>query len=307
MKSAVVTGAGGFLGRALVSELRRHGIRVLAVTRTPGQLSDDPGIIEVTPEDGRFDRLAALADETWEVFYHLAWRGSAGAARRDPDLQLACVLDTAQAVQAAKDLGCGLFIGAGSIMEREIFAACAEPSARPGGAHIYSAAKLAAHQMSRCLASDLGLGHIWAVITNAYGEGEGKNSPRLVNATLRKLLRGETPRFTQATQYYDFLHVEDAARAFRLLGERGKPFHEYTLGSGGARPLRDYLETLCRIATPDIEPVFGALPSGGASLPPEAFDASALMRDTGFLPQISFEEGISRTLAWLKEETNPWA
>ncbi|MEL7609234.1 MAG: NAD(P)-dependent oxidoreductase [Bacillota bacterium] len=299
MKSAVVTGANGFVGRALVSELRSRGVRVLAVVRRQDDLPREAEIVPVTLDLSHIARLPALTGESWDVFYHLAWTGTAGELRKDAAVQLACVQAATEAVRAAKAMGCGLFIGAGSIMEKEVLAGCADPDARPKGGHIYSAAKLAAHQMTRCLAAELGIGHIWAMITNAYGEGEC--SPRLINATLRKLLRREEPRFTQAAQCYDFIHVADAARAFWLLGERGKAFHEYIVGSGGARPLREYLEALCRIAAPDVAPVFGEVPFDGISLPPRAFDTAALEQDTGFVPDITFEEGICRTLRSLQE------
>mgnify|MGYP000913133064 CR=1 FL=1 len=48
MKRAVVTGANGFLGRALVAELRAHGVEVLAVARNHDRLSEDAGIERVT-------------------------------------------------------------------------------------------------------------------------------------------------------------------------------------------------------------------------------------------------------------------
>ena len=42
-------------------------------------------------------------------------------------------------------------------------------------------------------------------------------------------------------QNYDFVYIDDVARAFRLIGEKGKPFHEYVIGSGNAKPLKNFL------------------------------------------------------------------
>ena len=35
-------------------------------------------------------------------------------------------------------------------------------------------------------------------------------------------------------------------------------------------------------------------------LPEEVFDISTLVRDTGYAPQISFEEGVAQTVNWIK-------
>lgn len=298
MKSAVVTGANGFVGQALTAELCRQGIRVLSVMRKPEQALRDALVLPITLDLAQLARLPSLTEERWDVFYHLAWAGTAGEGRKDISTQLFNIEASAEAVKAAKLLGCSRFIGAGSIMEQEILAATAEPTARPGNEHIYSAAKLAAHQISRCVAAELGIEHIWAVITNAYGEGE--TSPRFLNTTLRKMIRGEQLSFTPATQNYDFIHVQDVARAFRLLGQQGSPFAQYTIGSGRARPLRDFLRELFQTVAPGTEPLFGAVPFAGVSLPSQAFDTTLLYRDTGFVPEIDFPEGLRRTMDWLQ-------
>lgn len=297
MKGAVVTGAGGFLGGALVAELRRHGVRVLAVARSHSCPTEDSGIERLTLALSQLSELPSLTEPRWDAFYHFAWAGTAGEARKDASLQLLNAQAAVQAVHAANALGCDTFIGAGSIMEKELLAASAQPGLRPGPEHIYSTAKLAAHHMSKCAAAELGISHIWPVITNAYGEGEA--SPRLLSATMRKIIRGEAFCFTAGTQNYDFIHVRDAARALRLLGERGKPFREYVIGSGEARPLKEFLLELQAVLAPGKEFVFGSLPFQGISLPLEAFDIVPLQQDTGFTPEIPFSEGIRRTMDWM--------
>lgn len=47
---------------------------------------------------------------------------------------------------------------------------------------------------------------------------------------------------------------------------------------------------------------FGAIKSNVISLPIETFDVASLIRDTGFSPKVSFDEGIRRTAVWLNEQ-----
>ena len=52
-----------------------------------------------------------------------------------------------------------------------------------------------------------------------------------------------------------------------------------------------------------VELGFGRITNNVISLPKETFDIGNLVRDTGFVPAISFEEGISRTVDWIKENS----
>lgn len=292
---AAVTGAGGFLGSALTRELLAAGAEVVAIDQRPTH----PGAFRLAlnlEELALVVRSGAL--EGLDVFYHLAWRG-VSAGREDETRQLANVAQAAAALRLAAAAGCKRFVGAGSIMELEALADCA-PDRQPGPGMVYGACKLAARQICQSLAPALGIELVWAQITNAYGPGE--RSPRLICATLGKLLAGEEPAFTAATQLYDFIYVDDAARALRLAGEGGRPFRHYVVGSGSPRPLKEFLLELREAAGSDLPFHFGKVPYRGVSLPPAAYDTTPLEKDTGFRPQTAFSQGIAATMAWLTGE-----
>lgn len=241
-----------------------------------------------------------ITDRDIDIFYHFAWAGSAGPARADTALQLQNAQWTVDSMRAAKEIGCRRFVCAGSIMEKETTAAAFTQGSEPGMGYIYGGGKLIAHCMSKSVAAQIGIEHVWAVITNAYGEGE--KSPRFVNTTIRKILNNEPLQFTSGTQHYDFVHVEDVARAFYLIGENGKPFHEYIIGSSNARPLKEFILEMKRSLAPEKEFIFGDIPFTGTDLPLSAFDCSNTEKDTGFRGQISFFDGVRRTMEWIKAE-----
>ncbi|WRS26216.1 NAD(P)-dependent oxidoreductase [Oscillospiraceae bacterium MB08-C2-2] len=303
MRGAVVTGAGGFVGRALVAELLACGIPVLAVVREGRQAPEHPLLQTVALELSNLHGLPALVRGEWDCFYHLAWEGTAGESRRDIRLQMDNAAHTAEAVHTAAKLGCQVFIGAGSIMEKEALAVSEERGIRPGPGHAYASAKLAAHLFSEAAAVERGIGHIWPILTNAYGEGE--SSPRFLNTTLRKIAMGEPLVFSKASQNYDFIHVQDAARALRLLGQRGRPFCQYVIGSGQAKPLWEFIQQMLALLAPKASASFGQAPFEGVSLPLQAFDTADLREDTGFIPEISFEQGLCRTMDWILEQNGP--
>lgn len=299
MKKVIVSGANGFVGGALVKELIAHGIEVVALDMEghSDNLPESP-LVTFYP----FDLAdAAKAEQVIgacaaDTFYHFAWAGSAGAARADTSLQLQNAQWTVDCLCLAKKLGCTRFVNAGSIMEKETYRAVFQPENRPGLGYIYGSGKLAAHTMCKSVAADIGIDLVWAMITNAYGVGE--RSPRMVNTTIRKCIRGEAPQFTAGTQNYDFVYIDDVARAFRLIGEKGKPFCEYLIGSSNAKPLKEFLLEMKAAIAPDLDFIFGDIPFTGVNQPLEDFDCSITEKDTGFKAEISFGEGCKRTRDW---------
>lgn len=199
----------------------------------------------------------------------------------------------------AKALGCKRFVGAGSITEHETIHATWKKGNRPDANYIYGGGKLAAHVMGKSVAAHIDIDFLWGEITNAYGPGEF--SPRLVNTTIRKLIDGESPRFTSGIQNYDFVFIDDVARAFRMIGENGKPFSEYVIGSSDAKPLREFLLEMKDSIGGDIDFIFGSMPFEGIDLPLSIFDCSSTERDTGFRSSIGFKEGVRITKKWLEE------
>lgn len=302
MKKALVTGACGFVGGALVKELLKHDIKVIALIRHGSKdRLPNSSLIDAFPFEleNAAASLSEVPPDNYDVFYHFAWSGSAGTSRADTQLQLNNVQWTIDCLRMAKNIGCKRFVVAGSIMEHETMAAAYTQGNKPGLGYIYGGGKLIAHVMCMSVAADIGIELVWPEITNAYGPGE--LSPRMVNTTIRKCIKGENPQFTSGTQNYDFVFIDDVARAFYLIGEKGKPFHEYVIGSSTARPLREFLLEMKESIAPELEFVFGDIPFTGIDLPLSKFDCSQTESDTGFRAEISFAEGTRRTMEWLKQ------
>lgn len=299
MKKAVITGANGFVGSALVKELIDNGIEVIALDME-GHDNNIPENALVTfypfSLEDVFSVKDALKDSGADTFFHLAWTGSAGTARADTVLQLKNAQWTVDCLRLSGEIGCHRFVNAGSIMEIETIRAVFNKGNNPGMGYVYGSGKLVAHTMCKSVAADMGIELIWAMITNAYGIGE--KSPRMVNTTIQKCIRGEAPVFTAGTQNYDFVYIDDVARAFYLIAEKGIPFSEYIIGSSNARPLKQFLLEMKEAIAPELDFIFGDIPYTGVNQPLEDFDCTELERDTGFRAKISFAEGCRKTRDW---------
>lgn len=301
MKRVIVTGANGFVGSAVIRELIKNDVEVLALCH---KIPEKKIISElITYKEFELSKIEELKDiiinDYYDTFYHFAWAGSAGSDRGNTKLQLQNVQWTIDALNFAKSIGCKRFVCAGSIIEYETMRACYTDGNKPGLGYIYGSAKMSAHTMSMSIAANIGIDLIWAEITNAYGVGE--ISSRLINTTIKKIINKESPQFTSGTQNYDFVYIDDVARAFYLIGKNGKPFHSYLIGSGNAKPLKEFLLEMKESIAKDVDFIFGDVPFTGVNLDLSVFDTKKTELDTGFKAEISFAEGVKRTYEWLKK------
>lgn len=303
MKKAIVTGANGFIGTALCKELSDNGIEVIAIIRNIeeniSKIQFLPNVRIVYCDLSDFRNLSAyVLDRDIDVLYHLAWVGSAGPLRGDSDVQMRNIRFTCDTVKACAEMDCKRIVFASSIMEYEIEAIMATDTT-PNINTLYCSAKMAADYMARTIAGAMGIEYIRAVISNIYGPGE--TSPRLINTSLRKLMSGEHCAFTAGEQIYDFIYISDASKAFLAIGEKGVTDRTYYIGSQNPKTLKEFLCEMRDQVDPAIPIGLGEIPFNGVSLTYNEFDIYAVKNDTGFVPQVSFAEGIKKTMEWIKE------
>jgi len=303
LKKAIVTGANGFVGSAVVEELSRRNIQTIAVVRNENsnieKIRKLPYVTICYCNLSNIETLSSkIPDRDIEAFYHFAWEGSAGKLRADCDVQLDNVKASIDALKVCHELGCSRFVFASSIMEYEV-AKLMNTELSPSINTLYCTAKITADYMCKAIASQLDVEYISGIISNIYGVGE--ISPRLINTSVRKLLLGERPIFSSGIQQYDFIYITDAAKAFLAIGEKGKKNKSYYIGSSRPHSLKEYLIEMRDVVSPGAEIGLGELTFNGVSLTYTEFDIHALENDTGFKPEVSFADGINRTAIWIKK------
>ncbi len=296
MKRAVITGATGAIGTALVNELIKQNIEILVLCRNGSKRNDNIPISPlVTIRYCDLQDLQSFENDTgkdYDVFYHFAWAGTTGEARNDMYLQNLNVKYALDAVMLAKRLGCKTFIGAGSQAEYGRVEGVLKPDTPVNPETGYGIAKLCAGQMTRQLALQLDMQHIWVRVLSVYGPNDTENS--MVMSTINKLKQNVVPEFTKGEQMWDYLYSGDAAKAFYLLAQKGVSGKIYVLGSGKAKPLKEYIEIIQNVVNPDCEIKLGAIPYADKQVMHLEADITELKKDTGFEPYTDFINGVRR-------------
>ena len=299
---AIITGANGFIGKQLINELLKRDYDIVALdvvfddtlTSNPKIKCIDVKNIEVT------DLVQKIPTNEYNCFFHLAWAGTSGPVRADYNVQLNNVKLTCDYVKLCKNIGCKRFIYASSINEMETYEYLQSDNIEPGGGYIYGAGKLAAHLMAETVAKANDVDFIPVIITNIYGVGE--KSARMIYTSLVKLINGEHCSFTEGYQTYDFIYITDAINSIVEVSEKGKPFNRYYIGSGNPKPLREFLLKMRDIVSPGTELGLGDIPFKGVDISYKQFDLNKVEKDTGYINQVSFEDGIKMTSEWIRKE-----
>jgi nucleoside-diphosphate-sugar epimerase len=296
MKKIVVTGATGMIGSALVRQALEKNMEVLCLTRKDsGRMGNIPKSEKVKVVFADLSEYASLnISEKYDAFFHLAWDKTFGVSRDDVDVQLKNIQCTLDAARLAKRIGCSVFVGAGSQAEYGIVLEPLKSDTPVNPQSGYGIAKYAAGKFSRLLCAQLGIRFNWLRILSVFGPLDGLHT--LIMYAIKELHIGHSPKFTKCEQVWDYLYSDDAARAFLAVGDRGIDGTIYPLGSGKQRKLSGYLEALRDIVNPD-----GILQFGKKDYYPHqpmflCADISELTNDTGWKPEISFEEGVRRII-----------
>ena len=303
VKRVVITGATGAVGRALIKVCIESGYEVLAVVhRTSDRVSQLNTIenchvmyLNLSEYDSAMEEMKKqdIATDGYELFFHLAWMAPFGEGRNNLGLQLENVKASLAAVRFAKALGCSTFVGAGSQAEYGRVTGKLSPNTPAFPETGYGVAKLCAGQMTRIACEKVDIKHIWTRILSVYGPHDGVHS--LISVAIDDMINNRETAFTPCNQIWDYIYSEDAARALLLAAQKGKHGCVYVIGSGEARPLKQYIQKIAEITNYKKEIGFGKKQYNDKQVMYLQANISELKK-IGFTPRLSFEEGIKKLI-----------
>ena len=300
---AFVTGASGFIGAAVASELQRRGHEVALLLRpgsNPWRL-DAPQRFQLVRGDlaDPASYRAAIRTFAPEAVAHLAWSGVANHDRNDWR-QADNVAQAVHLLEASVAAGAKHFIGCGSQAEYGPRADRTPESAPLRPTTAYGAAKVATFQLLETLAPLHAVRFAWARFFSTYGPRD--EAHWMIPQLIGRLLRGERPALTEGRQLWDYLHVRDAAAAVALLVETRSAAGPFNVGSGTPVPLRRVVEAIRDAAAPGAPLGFGEVPYRPDQVMHLEAGTEKLVAATGWRPAIALEDGLRETVDWFRKE-----
>jgi nucleoside-diphosphate-sugar epimerase len=293
-KKIIITGATGMIGVSLTQYALERGHEVLCLVRKSStRIGRIPASVKIIYADMKDYKNINTKDQ-YDIFYHLAWNKTWGTLRDDIETQLNNIQYTIDAINLAERSGCKKFVGVGSQAEFGPVSTPLRTDTPVNPLSGYGTAKYTAGKLGKLLCAQLKMEFNWVRILSVFGPLDAEHT--LIMYTIKELLAGHSPELTKCEQIWDYLYCDDAARALFDIGNKGINGKTYPLGSGCSLKLSEYLNIIRLAINPNGVLLFGKKEYYPYQPMFLCADISELSKDTGWVPKISFSEGIQKTV-----------
>jgi dTDP-glucose 4,6-dehydratase len=339
-RTVVVTGADGFMGSHLTDALVELGAQVHAFVRatSSGALNNIghlrnrlkvhfADLTDRTSVDYLVRELTRAPDRPY--VFHLGAQAHVGESWHRPyETVMANTVGTLNLLQSIVDWGLELekfdtagtseeygnvreevahhhdFDGEGSLVLHE------RSPLNPKS--VYATAKVAADFLTMNYYDAFGLPGVVTRMFNNYGP---RQNPRFVTGTIiTQALVRETVELGNLEPLRDFCFCTDGVRGHLTVAAHGRPGDVYVYGQGENISMAEWAGMILRLGEEHgFWPAGRELVTTPARYRPGASDVEALRvghekltRETGWMPRVSWEEGVLRTIRWYAEQRDRW-
>jgi nucleoside-diphosphate-sugar epimerase len=314
----MVTGGAGFIGSHTVDELVKRGHSVVVLDDLSSGKEDNLADTrnKITFMKASITDLEAVRKAVHEAdcVIHLAARTSVPRSMKDPlDTNRVNVDGTLNVLVAARDAKVKRIVfAASSAVYGETPTLPKSESMPPAPISPYGATKYVGELYAQVFGKCYGLENVALRYFNIFGPRQDPGSPYsgVLSRFATAFLEDAAPLiFGDGEQSRDFTYVDNAVQANLLASEApnvsGKVFN---IGTGERYSLNQTLELLRGYSGKNLQAQYE--PPREGDVRDSQADITQARECLGYEPQVSFEEGLQRTLDWYrsaqtKEPVNP--
>ena len=310
-KRVIVTGGAGFLGSVVCEKLRARGVKDIVVPRRAN--------FDLTSErDCAALYRSAFAPHKADAVIHLAAEvGGIGANRKNPgryffaNMAMALHLIEQARLDGLHERG-GTFVQVGTICaypkftpvpfnEDELWNGYPEETNAP-----YGVAKKAAWQMLDAYKLQYNFRGAYVLPVNLYGPNDNFDleSSHVIPALIRKCVEAQMRSAKEIVCWgtgaasREFLYVDDAAEGIVRAAEMLDNPTPVNLGASFEIKIKDLVELIVRLTGFSGAITWDATKPDGQ--PRRCLDTQKAQRLLSWKAQVSFEEGLKRTIDWYR-------
>jgi GDP-L-fucose synthase len=306
-KRVIVTGGAGFLGAHFIERLQALGVTEIQVPRTATCDLRDAAAVQQLYREFRPD-----------VVFHLAARvGGIGANQRNPGAYFhdnmvmgVNVLEQARHVSIEKVVMVGTICAYPKFApipfrESDLWNGYPEETNAP-----YGVAKKALMVMADAYRQQYGLNTVCLLPVNLYGPGDNFDleTSHVIPAMIRKFVEAQQSGNQEVVLWGDgsptreFLYVDDCADALIAAAQRYESSEPANVGAGFEISIRALAELIARVTGYSGQIRWDTSRPNGQ--PRRMLDTTLAFERFGFKAKTSFDEGLSRTIAWYRNRAD---
>ncbi len=307
----LVTGAGGFIGSHLTERLVQAGARTRALVHynalgTWGWLDHSPHreAIDVIAGDITDYHSVRAAVQGIEVVFHLAALIAIPYSYQAPDSYVKTnIQGTLNVLQAARELGTARIIHTST---SEVYGTARyvpiDEQHPLQGQSPYAASKIGADKLAEAFHRSYGTPVVTVRPFNTFGPRQSARA--VIPAIITQCLTGETVRLGNLHPTRDLVYVANTVDGFIKAAEAPDAIgRTINLGSGREISIGDLAALIIRLVGRDM-----TITTEQQRMRPEQSEVNRLLADNtlarqllGWEPSVSLEEGLTRTIEWLRE------
>jgi GDP-L-fucose synthase len=300
--SILVAGATGLVGSAVVRELNASGKPNVGISSKDVDLLD------------RASTFRFVKDFKPSVVIDAAARvGGIGANNAQPvDFLTQNIQIQSNLMDAAHEAGVKnfVFLGSSCIYPKNSLQPIKEEYLMTGELEstnsAYAIAKIAGLELIKSYRKQFGNKWISIMPTNLYGPNDNFNleNSHVFPALIRKFVEAKETNAPSVTLWgtgtpkREFLHVDDLAKAILICLEKYDSDQHINIGSGEDLSIKDFALKVSKAARFNGEIIWDSTKPDGT--PRKVLDVTKI-KNLGWKPSISLDEGIIQTIQWYRE------